>query len=246
MKTLKTLGVAGGLLAAALVGGTLISVVSASPGAPATTPTTVTADDTDTTAYCDLWRQTFADQLGVSVDDLTPAAKAAAIATIDEAVANGDLPEDIAARMKEQIQNATGDGCRLLGAGFHAWGRHVARVDWAHDWVGAAADALGIDQAELVSDLRGGQTLQEIADAQGISYADVSQAILDAAQADLSALVDAGKITQDRADQMLANLSDRLDAGEFPPMRGPGGQAGPGLHRGMGDGGYGLGASLNS
>lgn len=246
MKSLKALGLASGMVAAALVGGTLISVVSASPGAPATAPSTMTADDTDTTAYCDLWRQTFADQLGVSVDDLTPAAKAAAIATIDEAVANGDLPEDIAARMKDQIESATGDGCRLLGAGFHAWGRHMARVDWAHDWVGAAADALGIDQAELASDLRSGQTLQEIADAQGVSYDDVSQAILDAAQADLSALVDAGKITQDRADQALANLSDRLDAGEFPPMRGPGGHGGPGLHRGM-DGGYGIGAgTLNS
>jgi hypothetical protein len=246
MKTLKALGLASGMVAAALVGGTLISVVSASPGAPATAPTTVAADDSDTSAYCDLWRQTFADQLGVSVDDLTPAAKAAAIATIDEAVANGDLPEDIATRMKEQIQNATGDGCRLLGAGFHAWGRHAARVDWAHDWVGAAADVLGLDQVDLMSDLRSGQTLQEIADAQGVSYADVSQAILDAAQADLSALVDAGKITQDRADQMLANLSDRLDAGEFPPMRGAGGMGGPGLHRGM-NGGYGAGAgALNS
>ena len=237
MKTLKALGLAGGLVAAALVGGTLISVVSANPAGSAGSPA-VTADDVDTSAYCDLWRQAFADELGVSVDELTPAAKNAAIATIDQAVTNGDLPEDIGARMKEQIQNADGNGCRLLGAGFHAWGKHAARVDWAHDWVGAAAEALGLDQADLVSQLRSGDSLQDVAEAQGVDYDVVSQAILDAAEADLTAMVDAGKITQDRADQVLANLAERLDSGEFPPMRGPGR---PGMGEGPMRGGFRLG-----
>ena len=237
MKTLKAMGLAGGLVAAALVGGTLISVVSASPAAKSGSQAPALTDDTTMDAYCDQWRQAFADELGVSADALTPAAKAATEAAIDAAVANGDIPEDVAARMKEQLANADGDGCRLLGAGFHAWGRHAVRIDWAHDWVGAAAEALDMSQLDLLADLRGGSTLQEVAEARGVDYDSVGQAILDAAQADLTALVDAGRITQERADTMLANLGERLDSGDFPPMRGPGrGDHGPRGGFGNGDG----------
>ncbi len=229
MKTLKALGLAGSLVAAALVGGTLISVVSASPGSPARSGTGIVADDSDAGAYCDLWRQAFADALGVAVDDLAPAGKAAAIATIDQAAASGDLPQDVATRMKERIEAADGDGCRLLGAGFMGLGHHAARADFRFDWVTAAADALIMEPGDLASALRAGDSLQDVAEAQGVDYDDVSQAILDAARADLDALVAAGRITQERADLRLANLSDRLDADDFPPRRG----AGPGFGHGM-------------
>jgi uncharacterized protein YidB (DUF937 family) len=219
MKTFKALGLAGGMVAAALVGGTLINAVSANPAGNSGTTGTLAFDETDVSEYCTQWQETFAAELGVAVEDLTPAAKAAAIATIDQAVANGDLPEDVAARMKEQIENAESDGCRLLGAGFHAWGRHAARVDWVHDWVSVAAETLGLEPSELVSELRGGQTLQEVAEAQGVDYDTLSQAIVDAAEEDLAALVEAGNLTQERADEILANLEERLADGEFPALR---------------------------
>lgn len=242
MKTLKAAGLASSLVVAALVGGTLISAVSANPGSPTASGTGILADDADATAYCDTWRRAFADELGVAVDDLTPAGKAAAIATIDAAVANGDLPEDIAARMKERIQAADGDGCRLFGAGVMAWGRHAVRADFRLDWVSAAAEALGMEPSELVSALHDGDSLQDVAEAQGVDYGDVSQAILDAAKADLDALVEAGRITQERADLRLANLADRLEAGEFPPMRGDGPRFGNGMRQQpMRNGGYGIG-----
>jgi uncharacterized protein YidB (DUF937 family) len=223
MKTLKTFGLAGELVAAALVGGTLISAVAAAPS----TPTTATdAQEVDAAAYCQTWQEAFADELGVSVDDLVPAAKAATIATIDAAVANGDLPEDIAARMKEQVENADGNGCRLLGAGFHAWGRHAVRADFRLDWVTAASDALSMEPAELTAALRGGDSLRQIAQDQGVDYDVVSQAILDAAKADLDALVEAGTITQERADERLEYLDQALQSNHFPPL---GGHHGPRL-----------------
>jgi hypothetical protein len=231
MKTLKLFGLAGGMVVAALVGGTLINAASASPTAPSTTGG-VLPDDTDATAYCDAWRHAFADELGVSLDALTPAAKAAAIATIDQAVANGDVPSEIADRMKLRIENGNADGCRLLGAGFLGFGRHMAGVDWRIDWVSTAAEMLDLQPAELATDLRDGETLQEIADAQGVDYETLSQAILDAAEADLTALVDVGTITQDRADEVLANLADRLESGDFPPFAGSDRPMGPG--RGIG------------
>jgi len=233
MKTLKTLGLVGGLVTAALVGGTLISAVAAAPASPSGTTTTGDAQDLDAAAYCQTWKDAFAAELGVSADDLVPAAKAATIAAIDAAVANGDLPEDIAARMKEQVENADGDGCRLLGAGFHAWGRHAARADFRLDWVTAASEALGMEPAELTGALRDGDSLRQVAQDQGADYDAVSQAILDAAKADLDALVEAGTITQERADERLEKLDQALQSNQFPPLGarhgpGPGSQGGEG------------------
>jgi hypothetical protein len=230
MKQLKTLGFAGAIVAAALVGGTLISAVSAAPSgsAASNSPATTTAD---AGKYCDLWRQTFADQLGVSIDKLTPAAKAATIATIDAAVAAGDLTTEVADRMKAAIDKADGNGCRLLGAAFHGFGRHAARVDAAVDMIGAAADALGMDKAALVKALRAGDSLQKVTADQGKDYATVSKAVHDAAKADLDALVTAGKLTQAREDAILAQLDKALASGQFPrhgPGRGPLGLRGPG------------------
>ena len=187
MRIVKSLGIAGGMVAAALVGGTLISAAAASPSTSAG-PAAGNQVAGDNSAYCEQWRQAFANALGVSVDALTPAAKSATEATIDAAVANGDLPADIGERMKNALENANGDGCRLLGAGFQAWGRHAVGADWRHDWVAAAADVLGIDPSALVADLHDGQTLMEIADTAGVSYDDLSAAIIDAAKTDLDAL----------------------------------------------------------
>jgi hypothetical protein len=232
MKTLKTFGLAGGLVAAALVGGTLISAVAAAPAAPSGTAAG-DAQEVDAAAYCQTWKDAFAAELGVSADDLVPAAKVATIAAIDAAVANGDLPEDIATRMKEQVENADGDGCRLLGAGFHAWGRNAVRADFRLDWVTAASEALNMEPAELKGALRDGDSLRQIAQDQGVDYEVVSQAILDAAKADLDALVEAGKITQERADERLEYLDQALQSNQFPPLGGkhgprPGSQDGEG------------------
>lgn len=233
MKNLTTLGFAGALVAAALVGGTLISVVAAAPSGSSPTKDVAAGNDTSPTTadgakYCELWQKTFADQLGVSVDQLVPAAKAASKATIDAAVAAGDLPKDVGDRMKAAIDKADGNGCRLLGGAFHRFGRHAARVDFKVDVVGAAADALGLDKATLIKDLRNGDSLKKIAGDQGKDYGDVSKAIHDAAKTDLDALVTASKMTQAREDAILTHLDTWLAAGgSFPhggwghPFRGP-------------------------
>ena len=234
MKNLKTLGFAGALVAAALVGGTLISAVLAAPSGASAPGSVAAGNDTTvpTTAnaakYCDLWQKTFAAQLGVSVDKLVPAAKVASKATIDAAVAAGDLPKDVGDRMKAAIDKADANGCRLLGAEFREFGRHAARVDFKVDVVGSAAGALGMDKAALIKAVRNGDSLKTIAGHQGKTYADVSKAIHDAAKTDLDALVTAGKMVQAREDEILTHLDTWLAAGgQFPhggwghPFRGP-------------------------
>jgi len=227
MKSLRSVGIAGGLIAAAFIGGTLISAAAAAP-APSTGSSATLANETGNGAeYCTVWQETFATELGVSVDKLVPAAKTATLAAIDAAVKNGDLPSDVADRMKAKIDGASGDGCRLLGGFLHRAAGQGIRADARHDLIGAAADALNLAPADLVKDLRSGDSLKQIATDQKVDYATVTKAVLDAAKADLDALVTAGKITQARADTMLANLTKALDAGRWPHV-GPGAMPGPG------------------
>lgn len=164
MKNLKTLGIAGGLVVAALVGGTLINAALAAPSA---SPSSGTAADLAAKgAYCETWTKAFADKLGVSVDDLLPAAKAATVATIDAAVAAGDLTAERAAALKAKIAAATGNACRFLGHPFFGPGDGPKAAVGA-DLVSAAAKALGLTPAVLIADLRKGDSLKDVASAQG-------------------------------------------------------------------------------
>jgi len=222
MKNLKTLGIAGGLVAAALVGGTLINAVLAAPSAsPASGSAAALADKS---AYCDTWTKAFADKLGVSVGDLLPAAKAATVATIDAAVAAGDLTAERAAALKTKIEAATGNACRFLGHPFFGPG-HGPKAVIGGDLVSAAAKALGMTPAALTEALRKGDSLKDVASSQGKDYHAVSQAVHDAAKADLDKAV-ANGLDQTRANELLSKLDAALAAGDFPhfgPGRGNGG-----------------------
>lgn len=220
MKNLKTLGIAGGLVAAALVGGTLISMVAAAPSSSRTN--SGLANVVDKARYCALWQKTFADEFGVSVDALVPAAKAATIATIDAAVTAGDLTAERAKTMKAKIETADANACRLLGHPFHGVGGGGAKAQLGADLLDAAAGALGLEPAALIEALRGGDSLKQIATDQSKDYANVSKAIHDAAKADLDAAVAAGNLVQARADEMLSRLDAALASGEFPRHGGHG------------------------
>lgn len=221
MKSLKTLGIAGGLVTAALIGGTLISAVAAVPSTSSAPSTAALANDSaDAAKYCATWQQTFASELEVSVDKLVPAAKAATLAAIDAAVKNGELPSDVADRIKAQVNAADGDGCRLLGGFLHGIARHGVRADARHDVLGAASSALGMTSEDLMKALRSGDSLKQIASDQKVDYDTVSKAITDAAKTDFDALVSAGKLTQARADEMLSRLTDALKSGDFPHLGG--------------------------
>jgi hypothetical protein len=210
MRTAKLLGAAGALIAAALVGGTLIgsALAQSSPS-----PTTGTAKKA---AYCQTFLDTFASKLGVPSDALLPAARAAATAAVDAAVKAGDLTADVGAAMKTRIAAADGDGCALLGARFGHFARKVGRHVLGGDLLDAAAGTLKLSTEALTTELRSGKSLKEVAAAHSVDYATVSKAVLDAAKADFDKAVAAGNLTQDRADQMLSRLSDALSNGSFP------------------------------
>lgn len=237
MTILKPLGAAGALIAAALVGGTLI-------GSTLAVDEETDTDAGDTTSYCETFRDSLATELGVSADELTAAGKAAATATIDAAVAAGDLDEDRAATLRERI--AAHDGsCDGLGPFARGFGRGFGmgfERGLGNGPVGgmrigaleAAADALGIDPVDLREQLSDGASLQEIA---GDSWDDVKASVLGDVQARLDEAVAEG-LDQERADTILEHITAWLDGGgQLDGMGGPAGGMVPGQGRGHGPGG---------
>ncbi|MFN2484639.1 MAG: hypothetical protein ABR509_06855 [Candidatus Limnocylindria bacterium] len=73
-----------------------------------------------------------------------------------------------------------------------------------------------MSQDDLRAQLRDGESLEEIASAAGVDYADVTQAMVDAARAELDDAVADGDITQEQADQIIEHLTEGLEEGNFP------------------------------
>lgn len=91
-----------------------------------------------------------------------------------------------------------------------------------------AADALGLTVDELREQLRDGTTVADLAAARGVDVQAVVDAIVADRQARVAEKVAAGEITQERADEILADAESRATAfvnGERPE-RGPGSRGG--------------------
>lgn len=236
MRFTKIFGAAGALIAAALVGGTLIGSALATDDA---TDTDATADGA--AAYCDVFMETLAAELGTTREALLAAGQSAANAAIDAALEAGDLDEDRAEALRERVADADA-GCGWLAHGFGRGFGHGFARGFGHGFLGAgvleaAADALGLDSADVIGQLRDAGSLRALAEAQGASYEEVSASVLAAVQADLDAAVAEG-LSQDRADAALERIATWLDAGGELERIGPGGgRFGPGgpWHRHHGD-----------
>jgi hypothetical protein len=216
-QSLKLLGGAAALITAALVGGTLIGSVLAAPSGSGSTDLDFAfgedeSTETDVAAYCQVFLDTFASELGVGTDELAPAAKTAAIAAITAAVEAGDLSQEAADRMIARIEAWDGEGCRWIGFKLGHWAHHAGQVAFLSGMWQAAAEALGMEPGELRAALADA-TLEEVAEAEGVAYTDVVAAVLASAQEDLDAAVEAGRITQERADAILERIETWLSEG---------------------------------
>jgi uncharacterized protein YidB (DUF937 family) len=147
-----------------------------------------------------------AEKLGVSTEELTAAMSNAQFDLIDEAVANGKLTEGEAAKLKERV-NEYGP-LSVLGL---RHGKDGAICRGAKLVVGASADVLQMDRTEIVSALRSGQSLAEIAQAKGMGVEDFTSALLQSVKGKLDAKVADGSITQERADRAYTAIQGKID-----------------------------------
>jgi hypothetical protein len=93
------------------------------------------------------------------------------------------------------------------------------------DDIAAAANALGMTEAQLTTALQGGETLAQVAAGQNVAVQTLIDAMVAAEKAELQAAVTAGTITQAQADQQIANLTQH----ETDEVNGVGPSGGPGF-----------------
>jgi polyhydroxyalkanoate synthesis regulator phasin len=148
-------------------------------------------------------------RLGLTGDQLRAAFKAELTARIDAAVAAGKLTPDQGAKLKQRIANAKGLGLGIRKA-FAA--RHKALVGRiAHpNAKGPAATYLGMTRADLAAALKSGKSLAQIAQSQGKSVDGLVAAMVAPAKARAAKAVANGKLTQQRADELIAKLTQRV------------------------------------
>jgi hypothetical protein len=101
-----------------------------------------------------------------------------------------------------------------------------------HPMFVAIAGTLNLSTAELLAELQAGKTITEIATEQGIDSQTVYDTALAAHEAHLTALVEAGTITQEQADAYQSWMSENIS--NHPIFNGAGLMAGCPMTYGMG------------
>lgn len=157
-----------------------------------------------------------AKRLDVTPERLRSALSGAQDAQIDERVRAGELTQEQADAIKQRrVRNG-----RVLvpghGRGHHGTGGRGGRPQRFED----LATALGLSKSDLRTRLRDGETVTEIARAEGRGLASVKREVRASRVKRLDAAVKAGRLTDAQRDAMLAHLDEHIDRlGEWPDGR---------------------------
>ena len=185
--------VGGGIASLAVAGAILFGIVAAGGGASAQESGEPAAGDEGLffdTQVVELlgpggeeYLALVAEKLGVTVEQLQTA--------MQEARDELGLPD----------RGDRGPGFRR-GAIF-GWGLHGA--------VAAAAEIIGIEPQDLIAGLRDGKSLAQIGEENGVSRDDLKAGIVAAITERVNTAVANERINQERADEVIANLPDRVE-----------------------------------
>lgn len=150
-----------------------------------------------------------AKQLGVTPSELSAALKKALENRVDAAVAAGRLTKEQGAELKKRIE--AGDVPLFGGPGFAGPGhlRGFGHLGPPGD-LDAAADYLGLTEAQLEKQLNTGKTLAQVAKSRDKSVDGLISALYDSAKNKLDAGVAAGRLTKAQEESILADLKSRL------------------------------------
>jgi len=179
------------------------------------------------------------------------ASSSAAVVVIDDETSTTDTQVDRSTRLTEVLQPLVDDGTITAGqltaivetldavgpvGGGHRGGGGMGRDMGRGMGLDAAAEVLDLTADELRTELGEGQTLAEVATAQGVEVQAVIDALVTDAGTHLAEHVADGDITQAEADEKLAEMTERIttsvnDGGGF----GRGGEGGRGDRGDRGD-----------
>jgi hypothetical protein len=159
-------------------------------------------------ARCEARVAKFAERRGVTVDQLEANIKARVLERIDTAEKAGRISSERAQALRQQVSAGSLCGSAAKVHARMAVGGMLAR----------AARYLDLNRSELRAQLPG-HSLADLAEGQGKSASGLEAAMTAPAKARLAQAVASGKLTQERANELLARLeqaANRLATHEFP------------------------------
>lgn len=192
-------------------------------GAAATTTETATdtATDTEDRPFVEQRQERIAEALEGLVED-------------------GTIDQDQADAVAEELAGSGVLGPRHRGGGMGLGGPGVG--------LDAAAEALGLTTDELFDALRDGDSLTDIAEAQGVEVDTLVASLVAAAEERITAAVEDGRLTQEQADELISGLEERIAEhveDGIPAGIGRGTRGGPAGSGSAEDAGYGFGRGMH-
>lgn len=165
--------------------------------------------------------QTFVEKLaanlGIDAGKLLDAIKQTGLQMVDEAVQQGKLTSDQAEKMKERIQQGQFIPFGPFGRpeGGPMGGKHLEDM----------AQILGMSADELKTQLQQGKKIEDLAQEKGLTLEQLHQKMVELKIQEIQQAVKDGKISQDKADEMIQRLQNApqdkgFGFGHFGPRRG--------------------------
>jgi AraC-like DNA-binding protein len=150
-------------------------------------------------------------RLNVSPQRLMAAVNAAMVDRLDAAVKDGRLTQAQANAIKQHIEQG-GMPPFFMRPGMPFPGPPAFFFGGAPPFgpLSSAASYLGLSEVQLVTDLRSGQSLAQIAKARGKSVAGLERAMISAIKSRLDQAVKSGRLTKSQEQQLLNAMTSRL------------------------------------
>jgi hypothetical protein len=174
---------------------------------PSTAPA---VDARANSAACSSFMKHFAVDIGRSQQDINNAFQKAIGETLADEVKSGQITQAQADAIKKKLASTT--PCSLPSTAHRPAGGDKALGAYLQQYMAAAASALGITQTQLQADLKGGQSLSQIAAAQHVSEADFRTKLIAALKPALDQAVTDKKITAAQEQEIV----NRLQTGPLP------------------------------
>jgi len=179
--------------------------------------------------YVTKFKEALAGILGISVDEYDAAVDKAEQQVVDQAVSEGLLTEEQAEKLQQRLE---GMG---MGRAFGKMGRGMGGISGV-SLRSVAADKLGMELADLNTELQNGKTIAALAEEKGVDTQTIVDAYLAQVKEKLDEKVASGDITQVQADTQLeqakTSATEQLDStweGFGHGGRGHGGMMGSGM-----------------
>ena len=187
------------------------------------------ADKGGAPAFFQTFLEKFAANLGVDKDKVSEALKQTQEQMIDEAVQEGKMTSDEAAKLKERIQN---NACPFLGPMGPFGGHRGGGFGGPNGTL--LAQVLGMSEDELKAQLKDGKKIQDLVQEKGLTMEQVWEKMKKLRIQQIQQAVTEGKLDQEKASAMIERIQN---APQGPLGKGRGEGLGLGKGPGRGHGG---------